>query len=82
MGGVPVNKLQRDQALEDLRRLSTELTEAFGTAGDVAYAVDVPGGPTACGADMHEVTSQLLASLQTVVTAIRRVEEQEGESDE
>ncbi|SFS94583.1 hypothetical protein [Saccharopolyspora flava] len=77
-----MNTLQRDQALEDLRRLSTELTQAFATAGDAAYAVDVPGGPTACGADMREVTSQLLASLQTVVTVIRRVEEQEEESGE
>ncbi|MDI2031110.1 hypothetical protein QFW96_20935 [Saccharopolyspora sp. TS4A08] len=77
-----MNTLQRDQALEDLRRLSTELTEAFATAGDAAYSVDVPGGPTACGADMREVTGQLLASLQIVVTVIRRVEEQEDESDE
>ncbi|MEB3369539.1 hypothetical protein [Saccharopolyspora mangrovi] len=77
-----MNKVLRDAALEDLRRLSTELTEAFATAGDVAYAVDVPGGPSSCGAALHEVTKQLYDSLHTVTTVIRRVEEQGDESDE
>lgn len=77
-----MNKVLRDAALEDLRRLSNELTEAFATAGEVAYAVDVPGGPSSCGAALHEVAKQLYESLHAVTKVIRRVEELEDEPDE
>ncbi len=77
-----MNKVLRDAALEDLRRLSNELTEASATAGEVAYAVDVPGGPSSCGAALHEVAKQLYESLHAVTKVIRRVEELEDEPDE
>ncbi|TWF94398.1 hypothetical protein [Saccharopolyspora dendranthemae] len=77
-----MTSVDRDRVLEDLRRLSTELTEAFTTAGDVAYSIDVPGGPSVIGREMHEVPRQLYDCLHTVQKAIGVVDEIEVNSGE